>query len=261
MAADLAGQRGKSKQTITCQIGRHIQITPNLQRIYSERLKASIFRAVAARLKSIPCALFSRSSHLCRYHLIPVKSSIVYSHQNRQFQGERPDATDQRFCSTKAKFQLHWPTLSPTCPNPPSALPAGWAADWPEMMQAIFPDNIIRQEMSAQRWIEIPAEVRQALTMWRPAPLFRAHRLEAALGTPAKIFYKYEGVSPAVVQSWTRRWRRRITTAGRHPPSDHRNRRRPVGLVAGAGGADVRHRYPHLHGECQLPAKSRSAAR
>ncbi|RTK96836.1 MAG: TrpB-like pyridoxal phosphate-dependent enzyme, partial [Neisseriaceae bacterium] len=83
-------------------------------------------------------------------------------------------------------------------PNPPSAPlgPDGQPIS-PAMMQAIFPDNIIEQEMSAQRWIEIPAEVRQALTMWRPAPLFRAHRLEAALGTPAKIFYKYEGVSPA----------------------------------------------------------------
>ena len=51
--------------------------------------------------------------------------------------------------------------------------------------------------MSAERWIAIPEEVRQIYALWRPAPLCRALRLEQALGTPAKIFYKYEGVSPA----------------------------------------------------------------
>ena len=64
-------------------------------------------------------------------------------------------------------------------------------------MGAIFPEPILEQEMSAQRWIEIPDEVRQIYALWRPAPLCRALRLEQALGTPAKIFYKYEGVSPA----------------------------------------------------------------
>ena len=96
------------------------------------------------------------------------------------------------------EIPTHWYNVVADMPNPPSAPlgPDGQPIS-PAMMQAIFPDNIIEQEMSAQRWIEIPAEVRQALTMWRPAPLFRAHRLGAALGTPAKIFYKYEGVSPA----------------------------------------------------------------
>ena len=98
----------------------------------------------------------------------------------------------------ESEIPTHWYNVVADMPNPPSAPlgPDGQPIS-PAMMQAIFPDNIIEQEMSAQRWIEIPAEVRQALTMWRPAPLFRAHRLEAALGTPAKIFYKYEGVSPA----------------------------------------------------------------
>lgn len=98
----------------------------------------------------------------------------------------------------ESEIPTHWYNVVADMPNPP-APPLGPDGQpiGPEMMQAIFPDNIIEQEMSAQRWIEIPAEVRQALTMWRPAPLFRAHRLEAALGTPAKIFYKYEGVSPA----------------------------------------------------------------
>jgi tryptophan synthase beta chain len=51
--------------------------------------------------------------------------------------------------------------------------------------------------MTTERWIDIPEEVRDIYGLWRPSPLYRAHRLEAALGTPAKIYYKYEGVSPA----------------------------------------------------------------
>src|SRR5512133_3683043 len=67
----------------------------------------------------------------------------------------------------------------------------------PEDMLAIFPMSLIEQEMSPNRWIDIPDEVREIYKLWRPSPLFRAHRLEKALGTPAKIYYKYEGVSPA----------------------------------------------------------------
>ncbi len=61
----------------------------------------------------------------------------------------------------------------------------------------LFCDSINKQEFSTERFIEIPDEVRDILKQWRPAPLFRARRLEKALGTPAKIYYKYEGVSPA----------------------------------------------------------------
>jgi tryptophan synthase beta chain len=56
---------------------------------------------------------------------------------------------------------------------------------------------LIEQEVGANRWIPIPEPVREIYRMWRPSPMYRAHRLEAALGTPAKIYYKYEGVSPA----------------------------------------------------------------
>ena len=67
----------------------------------------------------------------------------------------------------------------------------------PEAMGAIFPGPILEQEMSSERWIAIPNEVRQIYAQWRPAPLCRALRLEQMLGTPAKIFFKYEGGSPA----------------------------------------------------------------
>jgi tryptophan synthase beta chain len=64
-------------------------------------------------------------------------------------------------------------------------------------MTAIFPENLVMQEMCPDRWVTIPEEVRQILALWRPTPLLRAIRLEQALGTPAHIYYKYEGVSPA----------------------------------------------------------------
>ena len=67
----------------------------------------------------------------------------------------------------------------------------------PEELEVIFPRGVIEQEMSTEREIEIPAPVREVWRQWRPSPLYRARRLEQALKTPAKIFYKYEGVSPS----------------------------------------------------------------
>lgn len=66
----------------------------------------------------------------------------------------------------------------------------------PEDLAPIFPMSLIEQEVSTQRWIKIPEEVLEIYGMWRPTPLYRATRLEEALDTPAKIYYKYEGVSP-----------------------------------------------------------------
>jgi tryptophan synthase beta chain len=84
----------------------------------------------------------------------------------------------------------------PNKPKPPlhpgTKQPVG-----PDDLKPIFPMDLILQEVSADRWIGIPEEVLDIYSLWRPSPLFRAHRLEAALGTPAKIYYKYEGVSPA----------------------------------------------------------------
>ena len=84
----------------------------------------------------------------------------------------------------------------PNLPKPPlhpgTLKPVG-----PDDLSAIFPMALIEQEVSTQRWIDIPEEVLDIYSLWRPSPLYRAHRLEKALGTPAKIYYKYEGVSPA----------------------------------------------------------------
>ncbi len=66
----------------------------------------------------------------------------------------------------------------------------------PDDLKPIFPMELIMQEVSTQRFIDIPQEVREILQLWRPSPLYRAHRLEKFLKTPAKIYYKWEGVSP-----------------------------------------------------------------
>ena len=66
----------------------------------------------------------------------------------------------------------------------------------PEMLAAIFPMNLIEQEVASERWIDIPEEVLNVYTIWRPSPLVRAYSLEKALNTPAKIYYKNESVSP-----------------------------------------------------------------
>jgi tryptophan synthase beta chain len=84
------------------------------------------------------------------------------------------------------------PTLPPPGLNPLTKEPLK-----PQDLEAIFPPALIEQEMTQQRWIEIPDEVRELYRLWRPSPLYRARRLERALGTPARIYYKYEGVSPA----------------------------------------------------------------
>jgi tryptophan synthase beta chain len=67
----------------------------------------------------------------------------------------------------------------------------------PDDLAPLFPMELILQEVSTERDIEIPQPVQDIYKLWRPSPMYRAHRLEKALGTPAKIFYKYEGVSPA----------------------------------------------------------------
>ena len=82
-------------------------------------------------------------------------------------------------------------------PPPPPLHPATQQPCKPEDLAPVFPMAILEQEMSAQRWIKIPEPVMEKLALWRPSPLYRALGLEKALGTPAKIFYKYEGTSPA----------------------------------------------------------------
>lgn len=102
-----------------------------------------------------------------------------------------------------------WYNLAADIPLNPPLGPDGNPVS-PDMLAPVFPMNIIEQEVSTDRWIDIPEEVLALLTRWRPTPLVRAYALEAALGTPAKIYYKNESVSPAgshkpntaVAQAW-----------------------------------------------------------
>ncbi len=82
-------------------------------------------------------------------------------------------------------------------PLPPPLHPATGQPVGPDDLAPIFPMNIIEQEMSQERWIDIPDEVLEKLRIWRPSPLYRAVRLEKFLGTPAHIYFKNEGFSPA----------------------------------------------------------------
>ena len=92
-----------------------------------------------------------------------------------------------------------WYNILPDMPTPlsPPLNPGTKEPISPKDLSAIFPMELIKQEVSQERFISIPEEVRDIYKLWRPSPLYRAHHLEAALKTPAKIFYKYEGISPA----------------------------------------------------------------
>ena len=91
-----------------------------------------------------------------------------------------------------------WYNIVPDLPRPlPPFIDAATRQPGVGIVPRIFPKAIIGQEISQERWIDIPEEVREVYQIWRPTPLFRAIGLEKALKTPAKIYYKYEGVSPA----------------------------------------------------------------
>ncbi|MBX3648012.1 MAG: TrpB-like pyridoxal phosphate-dependent enzyme [Rhodocyclaceae bacterium] len=106
--------------------------------------------------------------------------------------------SDIKILLNEADIPTHWYNVVADMPKPPlpPLAPDGNPVT-PEQMLAIFPGPLLEQEMSGERWIPIPEEVREIYKQWRPSPMFRARRLEKMLGTPAKIYYKYEGVSPA----------------------------------------------------------------
>src|SRR5471030_585353 len=82
-------------------------------------------------------------------------------------------------------------------PPPPVLHPGTLNPVGPDDLAPLFPMSLIMQEVSTEREVEIPGPVRDVYKQWRPSPLFRARRLEKTLQTPARIYYKYEGVSPA----------------------------------------------------------------
>ncbi len=98
----------------------------------------------------------------------------------------------------ESEMPKQWYNIAADMPNipPPPLHPGTLQPITPDDLSPLFPMSLILQEVSQDRFIDIPEPVLQALTLWRPSPLIRAHRLEKVLNTPAKIFFKYEGVSP-----------------------------------------------------------------
>jgi tryptophan synthase beta chain len=104
-----------------------------------------------------------------------------------------------KFILDEDRIPRAWYNIAADLPVPPQPYlhPATLQPLGPDDLAPLFPMALIGQEVSAEREIEIPEPVREAYALYRPSPLYRAHRLEAALDTPAHIYYKYEGVSPA----------------------------------------------------------------
>ncbi|PWH12591.1 MAG: TrpB-like pyridoxal phosphate-dependent enzyme [Anaerolineae bacterium] len=103
-----------------------------------------------------------------------------------------------RFLLSQADLPKFWYNINADNPVPPAPVlhPATLEPVTPDFLSVLFPMDLILQEISTERYIEIPEEVREIYKLWRPTPLVRAARLEKALGTPAHIYFKYEGSSP-----------------------------------------------------------------
>ena len=159
-----------------------------------------------------------------------------------------------KFTLGEEGIPTHWVNLMPDLPGEPlpPLSPATMEPAGPEDLTPIFPMELIGQEVSAEPEVEIPEPVRDAYRLWRPTPLYRAHRLERELDTPARIYYKYEGVSPA----------------GSHKPNSavaqaYANKQAGIERLATETGAgqwgsalalarDVRARVHRLHGRREL---------
>jgi tryptophan synthase beta chain len=104
-----------------------------------------------------------------------------------------------KFTLNECDIPTHWYNIVADLPSPPPAVlhPGTKQPIGPDDLAPIFPRAVIEQEVSQTRDIEIPGPVRDVYRQWRPTPLYRARRLEQALDTPARIYYKYEGTSPA----------------------------------------------------------------
>lgn len=106
---------------------------------------------------------------------------------------------DVKFSLSEADIPRTWYNIMADLPSPPPPVlhPGTKQPIGPDDLAPLFPMAVIQQEVSVEREVEIPEPVRDVYRQWRPSPLYRARRLEQALATPARIYYKYEGLSPA----------------------------------------------------------------
>src|SRR5215467_3000552 len=107
-------------------------------------------------------------------------------------------SNQNKFLLDESQLPKAWYNINADMPVPPQPVlhPGTMEPVTPEFLSVLFPMSIILQEVSRERWIEIPEPVRDIYRLWRPTPMYRALRLEKALDTPAHIYFKYEGVSP-----------------------------------------------------------------
>jgi tryptophan synthase beta chain len=105
---------------------------------------------------------------------------------------------DKKIVLPEKEMPRQWYNIQADLPNPlpPPLNPGTGQPITPDMLAPVFPMNLIEQEVSSERWINIPDEVLEKYLIWRPTPLHRAYALEKFLGTPARIYFKNEGVSP-----------------------------------------------------------------
>ncbi len=106
---------------------------------------------------------------------------------------------NRKIILTENEIPENWYNIIADMPNKPlpPLHPGTKEPIGPEALAPLFPMELIKQEVTAEKWVEIPEEVRDVYKLWRPTPLYRAYGLEKALDSPAKIYYKYEGVSPS----------------------------------------------------------------
>lgn len=104
-----------------------------------------------------------------------------------------------KYTLDESSIPTQWYNVVADLPEPPAPVlhPGTKEPVGPQDLAPLFPMSLIEQEVATDRWISIPEAIRDVYRMWRPTPLYRARRLEDALETPAKIYYKYEGVSPS----------------------------------------------------------------
>ena len=159
--------------------------------------------------------------------------------------------TNVRFDLPTDAIPTAWFNALPRLPEPlqPPLHPGTKEPVGPDDLAPLFPMALIAQEMSGDKEVDIPGEVIDVYRLWRPTPLVRAVRLEQALGTPARIYFKDESVSPAgQPQAEHRRPAGLLQQGRRHHPAHDRDRRGPVGHCAGVRHHAVRSRVHGVHG-------------
>ncbi len=165
------------------------------------------------------------------------------------------------FLLDETQIPTQWYNVVPDlpAPPPPPLHPGTHEPIGPDDLAPLFPMALIEQEVSTEQYVDIPGGVLDVYRLWRPSPLVRARRLEKLLDTPAKIFFKYEGVSPAgLAQAQHRGAAGLVQPPGGRPPAHHRDRRRPVGHVAGVRHRAVRHGLRGVAGAQLLRPEARA---